>query len=135
MTAESNSRSCALSVIVPAYNEEDRIATMLGVYLPCLAERFGERFELIVVINGTTDGTESVVRAFAPQFPQLRVLVDPSPIGKGGAVMWGFNEAKGDLIGFADADGATPPEAFLALIDDVPDAGIVIASRWIKGAT
>ena len=131
---ESTSDRCALSVVVPAYNEEDRIAKMLGVYLPALEARFGSSFELIVVINGTTDDTEGVVRSFVPQFPQLKVLVGPAAIEKGGAVMWGFNEARGDLIGFADADGATPPEAFLALIEDVPEEGIVIASRWIAGA-
>ncbi len=123
-----------LSLIVPAYNEESRIGDMLSVYLPVLEAAYGHQFEMLVVINGTTDRTEAVVRSYIAQFPQLRVLSNPDPIGKGGAVMWGFDEAVGDWIGFADADGATPPSAFLKLTEDIEGAGAVIASRWIKGA-
>lgn len=123
-----------LSIIVPAYNEERRIGSMLAAYLPYFAERYGRDFELIVSINNSADRTEEIVRAFEPQFSQLRVLVDPRPIGKGGAIMAAGAIARGELIGFVDADGATPPSAFEDLVRHIGDAGLIIASRRLPGA-
>lgn len=123
-----------LSIVVPAYNEEGRIGKMLAAYLGYFAARYGNDFELIVSVNGTTDGTEGVVRGMQARFPQLRVCVDPRPIGKGGAIMAGGALATGDLIGFVDADGATPPAAFDDLVTHIGDAGLIIASRRLPGA-
>ena len=123
-----------LSIVVPAYNEEGRIGRMLGAYLPYFAEHYGAGFELIVSINHSTDGTEGIVRGLQPRFPQLQVIVDPRPIGKGGAVMAGGKIARGDLIGFVDADGATPPAAFDDLVKNIGDAGLIIASRRLPGS-
>ena len=66
---------------------------------------------------------------YARRYPRLRVLVDPRPIGKGGAVMMGFAEARGEMVGFVDADGSTPPEAFNDLVDHLDAADAIIASR------
>jgi glycosyltransferase involved in cell wall biosynthesis len=123
-----------LSIVVPAYNEESRIGRMLEVYLPYFAARYGNDFELIVSVNGTTDRTEELVRTFISRFPQLRVLVEPRPIGKGGAIMAGGAVARGALVGFVDADGATPPAAFDALVRNIGDAGLIIASRRLPGS-
>ncbi len=123
-----------LSIVVPAFNEEARIGAMLEAYLPYFAARYGSDFELIVSINGSTDGTEAVVRALQPRFPQLRAIVEPRPIGKGGAVMAAGAMARGEFIGFVDADGATPPPAFDDLLANIGDAGLVIASRRLPGA-
>lgn len=123
-----------LSIVVPAFNEEARIGPMLEAYLPYFAARYGGDFELIVSINGSTDGTEAVVRSLQPRFPQLRAIVEPRPIGKGGAVMAAGAAAQGDFIGFVDADGATPPAAFNDLVGNVGDAGLIIASRRLPGA-
>jgi len=120
-----------LSIIVPAYNEEDRIGNMLDAYLPFFSDRYGsDSFEILVVINGTTDRTEEIVRSDMADHPCLDCIIEPQAVGKGGAVMLGFARAKGDLIGFVDADGATPPEAFQDLIDSLGEAGAIIASRW-----
>lgn len=123
-----------LSIVVPAYNEEARIGKMLEAYLPFFAGRYGGDVEILVVVNGSTDRTEEVVRSFQPRFAQLRMLVDPHPIGKGGAIMAGGNIAQGELIGFVDADGATPPGAFDDLVAHIGDAGLIIASRRLPGA-
>lgn len=123
-----------LSLVVPAYNEEARLGKMLAAYLPYFAERYGDDFELIVSVNGSTDGTEAVARALQPRHPQLRVCVDPRPIGKGGAIMAGGQLARGELIGFVDADGATPPAAFDDLVRHIGAAGLIIASRRLPGA-
>lgn len=123
-----------LSIVVPAYNEEDRIARMLAAYLPYFTERYGDDFELIVSVNGSTDRTEEIVRSLAARFPRLRVLVDPRPIGKGGAIMAGGAIATGERVGFVDADGATPPAAFDDLVRSIGAAGLIIASRRLPGA-
>jgi dolichyl-phosphate beta-glucosyltransferase len=124
-----------LSIIVPAYNEQDRLGPMLSAYLPYFTERFGTDFELVVSVNGSRDATETVARSFLPAYPSvLRVLVTPEPIGKGAAILVGGKTATGDLIGFVDADGATPPSAFLDLVDSIGDAGLILASRRLPGA-
>ncbi|MBT3192188.1 MAG: glycosyltransferase, partial [Verrucomicrobia bacterium] len=124
-----------LSIIIPAHNEEKRIGAMLDAYLPYFAQRYGSDVELLVVVNGTTDDTEGVVQQFAACYPQLRMVVEPKNIGKGGGVILGFEQAKGDLIGYVDADGSTPPQALFDLIEHVGSAPVVIASRWCRGAT
>ena len=123
-----------LSLVVPAYNEEGRLGKMLAAYLEYFAARYGSDFELIVSVNGSTDGTETVARGFQARYPQLRLCVEPRPIGKGGAIMAGGKLASGDLIGFVDADGATPPAAFDDLVHNIGAAGLIIASRWMPGA-
>ena len=123
-----------LSIVVPAYNEEERIGRMLEAYLPYFAARYGLDFELIVSVNGSTDRTEAIACAWTARFPQLRVLVEPRPIGKGGAIMAGGAVATGERIGFVDADGATPPAAFDDLVLGLGDAGLVIASRRLPGS-
>lgn len=121
-----------LSIVIPAYNEEQRLPPTLAAYLAYFEPRYGEAFEIIVVVNGSRDGTERVAREHMPSHPALRVLVEERPIGKGGAIMMGFRAARGELIGFTDADGATPPEAFDDLVRNIGDAGAIIASRWFK---
>lgn len=119
-----------LSIVVPAYNEEARLGGMLDAYLPYFTERYGDEAEILVVVNGSTDATAEVARARMASWSSLRVLVDPRRIGKGGAIIAGFQAARGAVIGFTDADGATPPEAFDRLVAELGDAGVVLANRW-----
>lgn len=123
-----------LSIIVPACNEEKRLARMLDAYLPFFSGRYGAGFEMLLVINGTSDGTEAVAGGYSSKYPQLKCVVESRPIGKGGAVMLGFSRAQGALVGFVDADGSTPPEAFQDLVSHIGGAGAIIASRWLPGA-
>lgn len=121
------------SLIIPACNEAQRIRKTLRAYLPTLQPG---RDELIVVVNGSRDDTERILREeFQPQCPAMRVVVIPARVGKGGALMRGFSESRGQIIAFTDADGSTPPEALWALITQLrPPTGMVIGSRWLPGA-
>ena len=123
-----------LSIIIPAYNEEARLGRMLDQYLPFFNERYAGCYEILVVVNGSRDRTEDVTREYARMHSHIRVIVDPRPIGKGGALMLGFAQAHGRLVGFVDADGATPPEAFQDLVENIGAAGAIIASRWMPGS-
>ncbi len=121
-----------LSIISPAYNEENRIRPFLEAYTAYFCEKYDDEVELLIVVNGSTDATASVAQEFAEQHPQVRVIVEPRKIGKGGAIMLGFEAAQGDVMGFVDTDAATPPDAFQDLVERIGDADAVIASRWFK---
>lgn len=119
-----------LSIVIPAFNEEARLQPMLDAYVPYFHQRYGAEVELIVVVNGSVDRTEDIAKAFAGRHAIVRAVIEPRAIGKGGAVMLGFRHARGDIIGFVDADGATPPDAFEDLVMNIGSAGAIIASRW-----
>lgn len=123
-----------LSIVIPAYNEEARLRPTLEGYLDYFQRIFGEDFECILVVNGSVDQTESIAREVGQRYPCLRIDVEPRSIGKGGAVMRGFDLAHGEFVGFVDADGATGPEAYEDLVNHIGDAGMILASRWMPGA-
>lgn len=119
-----------LTIVIPAYNEENRLGVSLDRYLAYFTPRYGLDYEVIVVVNGSRDRTEHIARERMAGHPQVQVLVEPRAIGKGGAVMMGFAAARGELVGFTDADASTPPDAFDDLVRNIGDAGAIIASRW-----
>jgi hypothetical protein len=99
-----------LSVIIPAYNEEDGIAEIVARVLavePALAE-ISVGLELIVVDDGSKDRTAEIVRGC----PAVRLLQHNPNRGYGAALKTGFAAARGGLLGFLDADGTYPPEHF-----------------------
>lgn len=125
----------SLSTVIPAKNEERRIGPTLQEYGQFF-ERAEGNAEIIVIINQTTDNTASVVQQFQHQFPFIR-LIESHEFGKGRAVAHGFKEARGDYIGFIDADSATSAREFSRLYQhlvDHPDVEGVIASRYLPGA-
>ena len=123
-----------LSIVIPAYNEEARIRPTLEAYASYFEAQYGDDVEIVVVVNGSKDRTEQLVRAVAEKSPKVRCLVEPRAIGKGGAIRLGFAASTGELVGFVDADNATRPEAFDDLVKHIGDAGAIIASRYIPGA-
>lgn len=123
-----------LSIVIPAQNERHRLGPMLKAYTEYFAAAYGDQVEWIVVVNGSIDGTETVVEECAQTQSQVRLIVEPEAIGKGGAIMRGAAMAQGTWIGFVDADGATGPEAFDDLVRHADAADCIIASRWMPGA-
>jgi dolichyl-phosphate beta-glucosyltransferase len=98
-----------LSVVLPCFNESHRLPLTLSEIRPYLESRF-PRHEVIVVDDGSTDGTADIVRSTALAWPQLRLVQQPKNLGKGAAVKRGVLESTGDLVLFMDADHATPIE-------------------------
>lgn len=124
-----------LLLLIPAYNEERRIEPVLRDYAGHFTAKHGSDFQLMVVLNGCTDDTLGVVQRVARDHPNVRWMEFKAPIGKGGALIEGLKLApSADLIGYVDADGATPPEAFEALVQRVDTVDCVIGSRWLPGA-
>jgi dolichyl-phosphate beta-glucosyltransferase len=100
-------RTPDLSIVIPAYNEESRIApTVRDIVVYCRTR--ARAFELIVVDDGSRDGTTGVGRCLSEEFPEVRLIRLPANHGKGYAVRSGVVNAVGRIILFADADGATP---------------------------
>ncbi len=117
-----------LSVVIPAYNEEDGIAAIVERVLavePALA-KIGLQLELLVVDDGSKDRTAEIVRGY----PAVRLLQHSPNRGYGAALKTGFCAAHGDLLGFLDADGTYPPESFPELCQAILDgADVVVGSR------
>ena len=125
----------SLLLLIPAYNEERRIEPVLRDYARYFKEHYHGKFQLVVVLNGCTDNTLGVVQRVGADYPAVTALEFPDPIGKGGALIEGLKLAPlADLIGYVDADGATPPRAFHDLVKHISEADCVIGSRWLPGA-
>ena len=99
-----------VSLILPAYNEAQRLPPYLTRVRSHLASEFGDAYEVIVVDDGSTDDLPSRLEILTSDWPQLEVVCHPENQGKGAAVRTGMLRARGELLLFADADGATPIE-------------------------
>ena len=141
----------SLTLVLPAYNEEDRLGPALDElfgYLHRRGEhaRDGRRgpselppvVRVLVVDDGSTDGTADLVRARpeaaervlvgGSELPVLEVMSVPHG-GKGAAVRAGMLAAHGDVIVFADADMATPPDELVPLVAALDSADVALGSR------
>lgn len=96
-----------LSVVIPALNEERRLAPTVREAVALLRAR-GKPFEILVVDDGSRDGTSALVRKLAEAAPEVGLIRLAENQGKGHAVRTGIVNSQGDLVLFADADGATP---------------------------
>jgi glycosyltransferase involved in cell wall biosynthesis len=122
----------SLLLLIPAYNEEHRVEPVLRNYAEFFSRHYSGQFQLVVVLNGCTDNTLGVVQKVAAQYPAVSALEFKEPIGKGGALIEGLKlAAQVDLIGYTDADGATPPRAFMELVRHMENADCVVGSRWL----
>jgi dolichol-phosphate mannosyltransferase len=122
-------------LLIPAYNEEERVGPVLRDYARYFRENYRGEFKVVVVLNGCRDNTLGVVQAAAADFPEIRWLEFKAPIGKGGALIEGLRLwPQADLIGYVDADGATAPPAFSDLIRHCKEVDCAIGSRCIPGA-
>ena len=124
--------SVKLSVVVPVYNERylvrDLLARVLSVSDPCLRE-----LEVLVIDDGSTDGTREILRQLAAGEPRLRYLEHTRNMGKGAAVRTGIAAATGDLVLFQDADLEYDPRDYPRLIRPFLEDGadVVYGSRFL----
>ncbi|HEV2272972.1 MAG TPA: dolichyl-phosphate beta-glucosyltransferase [Acidobacteriaceae bacterium] len=120
------------SIVIPAFNEESRISNALAEVLRCVHERRW-RAEILVVDDGSTDGTAAIVRAVAASHPEVRLLENPENRGKGYSVRHGVLSASGDMVLFTDADLSAPMEEADFLFSALQQgADIAIGSRWLE---
>ena len=122
--------SVAFSLIIPAYNEAERLPPYLSSIRAYLADAYPDAHEVLVVDDGSTDGTRELVTDAAAQWPALRLVCHPRNRGKGAAVRTGLLAARGEIRWIADADGATPIAEERRLRNALDSgADVVVASR------
>ena len=124
-----------LSIVIPAYNESDRLPRTLSVIKPYL-NALGRSWELIIVNDGSTDSTLAVIRAEESLDPAHVRAVDLQPNGgKGPAVAAGVAVSRGKLVLISDADFSTPIDEWPKLLREI-EAGydVAIGSRAKRGA-
>jgi dolichyl-phosphate beta-glucosyltransferase len=120
------------SIVIPAYNEAQRIGATLERALTYSAER-GWDVEILVVNDGSTDATAEMVRDLARKNPALRLLENPGNRGKGYSVRNGMLHAQGEVLLFSDADFSSPIEEAEKLFAAIAaGADIAIGSRWLR---
>lgn len=128
-----------ISIVMPAYNEEKRIGKTLESYLDFFKELHKREkldYQILIVINGTKDKTEEIIKNYQKKDRNLKYL-NFERGGKGFAITEGFKhslEDNFDIIGFVDADLATSPEEFWKLIKNINSYDGVIADRYARGA-
>jgi dolichyl-phosphate beta-glucosyltransferase len=128
----NNNENPMYSVIIPTYNEASKEEDMRN-HLVSIREYFqkiGKSFEIVIALDGPTDGTDQLVRKNSGDIPQARVLDRKENRGKGYTIREGFMQAKGEFRLWTDMDGATPINTLDKMIPKFEaGADIVIGSR------
>jgi glycosyltransferase involved in cell wall biosynthesis len=117
------------SIIVPTYNEEDRIRPALDALIQL------KGVEIIVSDDGSADRTTEISKDYAKDNQNIKVI-EGKHVGKGGALTRGFNESNGDVLGFLDADLSARPSELDKLFIEVEkrNADLAIGSRELSGS-
>lgn len=124
----------SISVIIPAYNEEDRILPTVRRVREYLEDRFGD-FEIIVVDDASADATAEVVEREGREQGNMRLLRNDANLGKGGAVKKGMLSSRGALCLMSDADLSVPIEEMEKLLPHLEEGfHIAIGSKSREGA-
>jgi len=118
-----------LSLVMPAYNEEDHIGLIIE-RVDSFVGRLGLDYELIVVDDGSIDNTKTKVNDYAGTNGHVKVVGYSNNVGKGFALRTGFSHAVGDVVVFMDGDADIDPKQVSRYIEALKDADVVVASKW-----
>ncbi len=130
-------RQPELTIIAPMYNEEENVARTVTMIEETMSG-FGEAWELVLVNDGSTDGTLDAALALADEKSWLRVVSYPVNRGRGKALRTGFAAAAGRFVVTTDFDLSYSPDHILRLYGELknnPRADIVLGSAYMKGGT
>ncbi len=118
-----------LSVVIPAYNEEVTIRTILT----SLLREVPDIFEIIIVDDGSKDRTPEIAREFCEKYPQIKLIQQPRNQGKTAALRTGFAASTGDIVIVQDADMEYDPVDIPGLIEPIliGQADVVFGSRFM----
>lgn len=117
-----------LSVVVPVYNEEENLATLLGQLQNALAKT-NHAYELWFVDDGSSDGSLAAIRELAARHPEVRYLAFAKNTGQSAALYAGFQHANGDVIITLDADLQNDPADIPAMLEHYGDYDMVTGWR------
>ena len=121
------------SIVIPAYNESERIGSALSSITACIRSR-AWKAEVLVVDDGSADDTAAIVTAWGREHPEVRLIQNGRNRGKGYSVRNGMLQASGEIVMFTDADMSSPiEEAELLFAAIAAGADVAIGSRWLIG--
>lgn len=127
-TVNGPKRSRSISLVFPMFDEEANVGPLLDSAL-AIGPRLADEFELIVVDDGSRDGSAAVVQAVRRRDPRVRLLRHPENRGYGAALRSGLRAARGDLVFFSDADLQFDLREIEQLLAHVEDFDIVAGTR------
>lgn len=119
------------ALVVPTLNEAGNIDQLLTSLTDTLRESPYE-YEIVVVDDGSTDGTVEKVREWSKQDPRIHVFSRVGERGLAGAVLYGWSQSGANLLGVIDGDLQHPPELLPELLSEAQNADIVVASRYAQ---
>lgn len=119
-----------ISIVLPCYNE--------GLNLQIVADRYakfwpGINFELILVNNGSVDGSAKVLSGLSKQYSFVRIVTVQKNIGYGHGLLMGLKSARADILAYSHADAQTPPEDVMRAYELIKENGYDMDSTLIKG--
>ncbi len=119
-TKKRHERISSISAVFPAYNDGGTIASMVAAAWISLRQ-VTDDFEIIVVNDGSTDYTSTMLEEIATRYPELRVITHPSNLGYGSALRTGFSAAAKDWVFYTDGDSQYNPLELVNLVDTLHD--------------
>lgn len=118
-----------LSIVIPLFNEEESLPELLSWIERTLASWSGN-FEVILIDDGSTDGSWSVIESLIPQYPSITAIRFSKNYGKSQALHAGFARAKGQVVVTMDADLQDSPEEIPGLYKKIVHEGFDLVSGW-----
>ena len=122
-----------LSIVIPAYNEENRITPTIDSVVAYAENKFPHQYEILIVLDGSIDNTPDIVKQLSQTYSAIKIFTNDTNQGKGAAVRQGILASTGEYVLFMDADNSThinELDAMLPVCQNGVD--VVIGSRDMK---
>lgn len=122
-----------LSIVIPAFNEAGHVAAVVAEATAALSERRIDSYELILVDDGSTDGTGAELVRLKGADPHVAVVSHPANRGLGAALRSGYQASRGDFVTLLTSDGQFDPREIIDLFENLGDADLILSRRIIGG--
>jgi len=117
-----------LSVVIPVYNEEESLEPLVDE-LRAVLDSAGRSYEIVIVDDGSTDGTYRVILRLHQKGPRLKAIRLKRNFGQTAAIAAGFAHARGDIILAMDGDGQNDPKDIPAMLDKLEEGFDLVSGR------